>query len=638
MKGRKRVERYLNEAIIGNRNMLVTYSGKGELQRMYYPTRDNRQYISFYHVGVKINDSNLIYLHNDINNIYKQYYDVNTNILNTEIINQYFKLKILQTDFVTIKENILVRKYELINENNIDLDIKFFVHSELLSDKNNFVSCKIVDKGMIQYTHDFMVSTFSKEEKLYSHQINGSKNTIDTGFIQDKDYIGMSNDSSIEYNLGAIKPHEKVELTLCILAQEQPNSMSEFEKEINRVIKIDFKNEYAKTKNYWRKYVKEHDGLKMPEPKNSYEEKIQDIYYRSILLFPLLTNAETGGVIASPEVDEDFTKCGRYAYCWPRDAAYITKAMDMLKMTKDTENFYKIFCKKTQSKNGMWEQRFFSDGRLAPSWGYQVDETASVVYGVYEHYKITKDFKFLRDTLPMCENAIEFLKGYVKDILRGTNEYHLSYDLWEECENIHLYSLSAIYSAFDAILNIYTILGKNVSDFENNRLKDEKIAKSRVEVEKLQIELKKYITTNFYDEEKKCYVRNLKDKRMDISILGTVVPFKLFTAKEKKIENTVERMNMNIRTYTGGYKRYEDDNYMNGNPWPLANAWMTLYYLERGENRKAKETFDFVVKTAGMHGFLGEQVDNNTLKANWVLGLGWSHAMFIIVLEKLLSK
>ena len=62
---------------------------------------------------------------------------------------------------------------------------------------------------------------------------------------------------------------------------------------------------------------------------------------------------------------------------------------------------------------------------------------------------------------------------------------------------------------------------------------------------------------------------------------------------------------------------------------------MTLYYLEIGEKKKAKETFDFVLKTVGKHSFLGEQVDNSTLKPNWVIGLGWSHAMFIIVLEKL---
>ena len=632
------MERYLNEAIIGNRQMLVTYNQKGELQRMYYPTKDNRQYINFYHVGVKINDSDLIYFHDDINNIYKQYYEINTNILNTEITNTYFNLKVVQTDFVPIKENILVKKYTFINENSIDLDIKLYIHSELLSDKNNFVSCKIIENGMIQYSHDFMVTTIAPENKTLSYQINGSKNTIKSTNLHDKDYIGMSNDSSISYDIGNIKPNDKKELEICVIIQEQPNYMTDFEKEIERVRRLDLHSEYNKTKNYWRKYVKDHDGLNFKEPENSYEERMQDIYYRSILLFPLLTNEETGGIIASPEIDESFTKCGRYAYCWPRDAAFIARAMDILKMDKETEKFYKVFCRKTQSKNGMWEQRFFSDGRLAPSWGYQIDETAAVIYGVYNHYKYTKNFKFLKECLPICEKALDFLKRYVKDLLEETNKYHISYDLWEECENIHLYSLSAIYSAFDSMLEIYKILGKDVSNFENNRLKDEKISKSKVETEKLRTQLKHYIEEKMYDHEKKCYVRNPEDKKMDISILGSVVPYKVFTAKEKKIENTIERINMNLRTYTGGYMRYEGDNYNGGNPWPIANCWMTWYYLEKGEKRKAKETFDFVIKTVGMHSLLGEQVDNNTLKPSWVLGLGWSHAMFIIILEKMLKR
>ena len=631
------MEKYFNEAIIGNKSILATYTQKGELQRLYYPAKENRQYINFYNVGVKVNDSDLIYLHDDINNTYIQYYDVDTNILNTEIKNTYFNLKILQTDFVPIKDNVLIKRYTFINENNIDLDIKFLIHSELLSDKNNFVGCKVIDGGMVQYAHDFMVSTIAKGQKVYSHQINGSKNTIKSGVISDKDYIGMSNDSSVAYDIGIIKPNEKKAIDICVVLQEQPYMMSDFEREIERIKKIDIQSEYTKTKNYWRKYVKSHDGLEIKEPENGYEERIYNIYHRSILLFPLLTNAETGGIIASPEIDENFSKCGRYAYCWPRDAAYIALAMDILKMQKEVEKFYKVFCKKTQSKNGMWEQRFFSDGKLAPCWGYQIDETAAVVYGVYSHYEQYKDFKFLKETLSMCEKATDFLKRYVKDIFEDTKKYHVSYDLWEMCEDVHLYSLASIYAAFDSMLKIYQVLGKNVSDFENNRIKDEKISKSKLELEKLMKELKKYITTNMYDEDKKCYVRNATDKKMDISILGAVVPFKVFTPKEKKVENTIERINMSLRTYTGGYKRFENDHYMNGNPWPIANLWMTLYYLEKGEKRKAKETFDFVVKTAGMHNLLGEQVDNSTLKANWVLGLGWSHAMFVLVLAKLLG-
>ncbi len=627
--------KYLNEAIIGNKEMLATYTSKGELQRIYYPSKDNRQYINFYHTGVKVNDSCLIYLHDDINNTYKQYYDTDTNILNTEINNTYFNLKILQTDYILIKENVLAKKYTFINENNIDLNIDFFIHSELLSDHNNFVGAKIIDNGMMQYAHDFIFSTFSKSEKISNHQINGSKDTIKTANIYDKDYIGMSKDSSIKYDLGIIKPGQKKSLEICVLIEENKKKMSDIESEIERIRKIDFQKEYTNTRVYWRKYIKEHNGLNLKEPKNSYEEKIQEIYKRSILLFPLLINQTTGGIIAAPEIDEDLTKCGRYAYCWPRDAVFITKALDILKMEEETEKFYKVFCKNTQSKNGMWEQRFYTDGRLAPCWGYQIDETASVVYGVYSHYEHTKDEKFLKDNLKMCEKAIDFLKRYIKDIFENTNRYHVSYDLWEMNEGIHLYSLSSIYSAFDSILKIYNILGKNVSDFENNRLKDEKILKSRVEIEKLQVEIKKYINDNMYDEQKSSYVRNKEDRKMDISILGAVVPFNVFTPKEKKIQNTIEKINLTLRTYTGGYQRFENDHYMNGNPWVISNLWMTLYYLEKGEKKKAKETFDFVVKTAGKHSFLGEQIDNNTLKPNWVIGLGWSHAMFVLVLEKM---
>ena len=629
------MEKYLNEAIIGNKNMLVTFSGTGEMLRLSYPNRDNRQYLKYFHTGVKINDSDLIRIHEDINNSYVQYYDTDTNILNTEITNTYFNLKILQTDFVSIKEDILIKKYTFINTNNIPLDVKFLIHSELLSDQNNFVSGMKMDTGMLQYAHDFSVATFSKMHKLLSAQINGSINTIGTGVIGGKDYVGMSKDSSISYDIGTIKPGEKKELEICVYIDENKKTMQAVEDEIERIRRIDLNKEYSHVKSYWRKYVKEHNGLDLKEPENSYEEKIHEIYRRSILLFPLLTNQSTGGIIASPEVDEGLTQCGRYAYCWPRDAVFITKALDILKMTKETEKFYSNFCRMTQSKNGMWEQRFYTDGKLAPCWGYQIDETASVIYGVYSHYQYTKKEEFLKINLHMCEKAVDFLKKYVKDLLEGTGKYAPSYDLWEMYEGTHLYSLAAIFAAFDAMVKIYNALEGNLSDFENNRLKEEKVHKNIQEITELQVKVKNYIEENLYDENRKSYVRNTDDKRIDISLLGAVEPFNVFSPKEKKVLNTLENINLTLRTYTGGYQRFEYDHYRNGAPWPIANLWMTLYYLETGEKKKAKETFDFVLKTAGKHSFLGEQVDNNTLKPNWVIGLGWSHAMFVIVLEKM---
>ena len=55
--------------------------------------------------------------------------------------------------------------------------------------------------------------------------------------------------------------------------------------------------------------------------------------------------------------------------------------------------------------------------------------------------------------------------------------------------------------------------------------------------------VKEYIDTNLYDDNKKSYVRNTEDKKMDISIIGAVTPFNVYKPKEKRILNTVERIN-----------------------------------------------------------------------------------------------
>lgn len=130
---------YINDAIIGNKNLKCALTSKGEIIRICYPNIDYRQYIDFMHIGVKINDSGIIYLHDDPNNTYKQEYIEDTNVLKTDIKNTYFNLKMEQTDFVPVKENVLVRKYTFTNEHDISLDIKLLVHSKLLSDENNFV-------------------------------------------------------------------------------------------------------------------------------------------------------------------------------------------------------------------------------------------------------------------------------------------------------------------------------------------------------------------------------------------------------------------------------------------------------------------------------------------------------------------
>lgn len=628
------MEKYYNDAIIGNQNILASFTKQGEILRLLYPTRDYKQMIDFFHVGLKINDSRLVYLHEDINNIYMQQYEEDTNILNTEILNTYFNLKVVQTDYASIKENVLVRKYKFTNENTINLDLNFLVHSSLTSSPENRVSGMCRNDALIQYNHEYMLCTFSKE-KLLSSQINNSKANIEDGKIGDKDYVGMSANSSISYDLGTLKPNETREFELYIFIEDSKIGLDNLEKTIDRIRKIDFRTEYEAVKKYWKKYVKDHNGLELDLAETPKNRKIKQIYTRTILLYSLLVNHETGGISAAVEVDENLKQCGGYQYCWPRDAVFTTTAMDILKMKKEVEKFYKSFCKNTQSRNGMWEQRFFTDGRLAPCWGYQIDETASVIVGVYNHYKVIEDKKFLKDNLKMCEKAINFLKKYVEDIFQETNKCGISYDLWEEYEGVNLYAVSSIFASFNAMIKIYEELKE---EFTKNRVKQENVNKEKETLRNLSVTLREYILKNFYDESKKSLVRNLEDKTLDISILGTVIPFELFSPKDKKILNTVERINMTLRTYTGGYKRFETDTYREGKPWIIATLWIAEYYLEIGEKQKAKECFDFVIKTSTEHGFLAEQVNNSTMQPDWVIGLGWSHAMFIETLKKMIEK
>ncbi len=321
----------------------------------------------------------------------------------------------------------------------------------------------------------------------------------------------------------------------------------------------------------------------------------------------------------------------------------------MVGMYKDADNFYNIFLRKTQSKNGMWEQRFYTDGRLAPCWGYQIDETASVVSGLYQHFKIKefrlkeRDMEFLKSNLKMCENAIEFLKNYIDNLfysdkkeeenLKTKYSYldrsqiykHVSYDLWEMNEGIHLYSLSAIYSAFSAMGKIYKELKESNKKF--------KIPNEASELENYKEIIKKYILENLYDKKQNILKRNTKDDNMDISIIGAVTPFRVFNPNDEIVKNTVQKINLTLRTYTGGYLRFEKDGYIGGkNPWVISTMWMYMYYKMIGAKGNADECLRFVLDTATPLGLLAEQIDNEQMKSKWVIGLGWSHAMFVLAL------
>ena len=85
-----------------------------------------------------------------------------------------------------------------------------------------------------------------------------------------------------------------------------------YEEKIENYKKIDVNKEYTQAKKYWTNYLEKHDGLNLRENSNKLvNDRVKEIYKRTILLFPLLQNEETGGVSATVEIDENREKSGR---------------------------------------------------------------------------------------------------------------------------------------------------------------------------------------------------------------------------------------------------------------------------------------------------------------------------------------
>ena len=578
------MSKYFNNAIIGNSKILGCLTDKGELIRLYYPNIDYFQNIDQNKIGI-IKDKRMLWL--DSANLKKQYYE--GNIVYTELnIEDY---EILQRDYVLPDKNVLVRTFKFNKKLNL------FLYSKLNSDINKKVSGMVVDNTLIQYCQEMYMATFANKS-IQNYQINNSKYSLENGELCSEDYIGMSEDSAILYT-------DVNEITIYIAFE---NNLKEILETIEWCKNQEENLLYATTKKYWNNYLKKFENSIVF--KNISKIKEKEILNRSILMFALLTNQETGAVIASPDVDENYTKCGRYGYCWPRDAIFINTALNILGLTKLTDKFYSVWATKAQLKSGLFEQRYYTTGELAPSWGIQIDETASILIGIHQNGKYKK-------LEPLILKAITALLEFIEiDFLPKE-----SFDLWEERKGKHLYSTASIYEGLRC--------GKEMLE----KIASEKYRDIILEIEKTLANLKEAIIQNFVQDG--AFKRSVDNNQTDISNLSLVVPYHILDVNDVLMENTLNKIEYDLKCQNGGYFRYQWDTYMDGNVWIISTLWLALYYIEKGNIERAKELFDWTTNHADEMNFLPEQIDKNSDKTIWIRQLAWSHAMYIIVKAKL---
>lgn len=575
------MSKYFNNALVGNSKILGCLSDKAEILRLYYPNIDYFQLINFFSLGIY--DSNKVYWFKDAEAV-NQYYD--GNIVYTEL--KVNDVSVTIRDYILPDKNIFVRALKFMKPSNL------LVYSGLNSDVNKKVSSMYADNTLIQYFQDMYMATFSKKD-VYRYQINNVKDYIEKpSSFNGEDYIGMSEEAVISYE-------DVSEISLYITLDSK---LAECLESVKWCREQDENMLYKSTKTYWEDYMKPFEKLDFLKSISKVNER--EIIKRTIYMYKLLSNDETGAVLASPDVDENYTRCGRYGYCWPRDALFINEALYILEMKDHLNKFYNVWAKRAQLSSGLFEQRYYANGELAPSWGLQIDETAAILIGISRHV----NYLFLEELILKSTVA---LMNFIDD--RGLSKS--SYDLWEERKGVHLYSTVSIYAALKTSRDMLKVIDdiKYASLLERIDMKINEVRRG----------------INEYFVENGRLKRSLDDYKIDISLLCVCVPFDVFDVNDDVVKNTVSEIERTLHMSNGGYMRYQWDNYIGGNTWIVSSLWLAMYYIKLGDLAKARELFDWVTNHADSLYFLPEQIEREGNKTAWVTELSWSHAMYVIV-------
>ncbi len=659
---------YINSMIAGNSSMLGCIDQRGELIRLFWPDIDFAQHIERLNVGLICPNlwQGASWLDSEDWQT-KQYFMSDTNIAVTEYFRVDCELIIRQSDFTVPGSDVFTRYYEVENTGASQLEVSFAVFSSSISSTSNTAGIlfDVELSALIHYRHGYYYSISSGVQVKQYQLGEGSKENAGRGQLCGNDVIGMMKEGALIWEGVKLGNHGILQFGLQLCFAHDLKSLKSL---IRKQEDIIISEELQRTKDYWHNYL---TGLRQISTGNN---EIDELYKRSLLVFALMTNKRTGALLAAPEIDEEFTRCGRYAYCWGRDAAFIASALDKCGLYGDVERFYR-WSAKIQDEDGSWQQRFYTDGNLAPSWGLQIDEGGSIIWGILKHYETTGNINFLNDLWPSVKMGVEFLLSYMDD---ETGLPWLSFDLWEERLGEHAYSSAAVCAGIEAGATIAEILADKCAVSSEAQVRattaEESIAQAELKAAAKEWKnaaeaLHRSIESNFWHPELNRYVRSVRvklngwgeehtdnrvllkinsisitrdysqlDETPDISLLGLSVPFGIYPANDPRMVSTSQIVEKQLGfQQAGGLMRYEHDGYIGGNPWVLTTLWAALYHIETKSYKKAMDYLNWAVKSATPQGLLPEQVDKSTGKPAWVIPLTWSHAMFILVLNGLID-
>lgn len=634
---------YIGNAIIGNGRMLAALGSNGEMHRLFWPQIDMYQQLNLTWATVlsPVFGDRAIRLDDEGNWVYSQEYVRDTNIMKTSARAKRADLSVEMLDFVLPDRDILVRRFEITNKSGEPIPVVFLYYTSFHineSSLNNAVSFDNDGDILLHYKQGTWLAVGGNKEPG-DYQCGWCEENSLSGYLNGNG-LSMASDGCQAWNLGSIKPGRSKSVTVYFAAGRSQRDVK------NNILYVRGRGTDSilqETAEFWEKYLEQGFSL------DCTEEEVKQVYKRSIMVCFLLMNRDTGGVIAAPEFDPTYNRCGGYGYCWPRDGVYIAHAMLKNGYPEYARKFYQ-WAANCQDHGGGWPQRLYTNGELAAGWGDQIDETGTVLWGMYQLYKETWDIGFAELMWPTLEKAAAFLLRFMDS---ETGLPAISWDPWEERLGQHAYSCAAVFAGLKGAGLLAKALGE--AEAADRWLAAAKALQAKIIDYFWQDSLDRFIRTGWiavsYEEFErhrkagesvkevigpKGYITYLVfgDDRADASLLGLVFPFSVIAPDNEKMRKTADyTISVLNNSKTGGIMRYSGDHYIGGNPWVLTTLWAGIFEGVAGNWEKAGEYLRWAVEHRTGLGLLPEQIDRETGHTAWVVPLAWSHAMFLLLMN-----
>jgi len=637
--------------VLGNGKLTVCFDEEGTLRDLYFPYVGLENHVGGYKHRIGLWwDGNFSWLDSSE-------WNVKVELVNRSMLGQVFYehktlgLRVIVRSVVYNEIPVFVRSLTFINTDKKVKQIKVFFGQEFAISENKLRNTGFYDptkNAIIHYKgrRVFLVNGTSPSKGIDDYTIGmfdfegkeGSFKDAEDGVLSKNAVEHGPADSVIGFSADCSQK-DTVEFFQWICAA---TSMDEAYRLNEIVLKKSPHGVIHSTTSFWQAWAetKQIDFHGLPE-------EVIETYYNS--LFVLRTHLDhKGGIVASLDSEMFLHGKDSYAYVWPRDAAFVVMALDKSGYQSITRRFYD-FCVEVMHEDGYLHHKFQPDMSLGSTWQstikqkdwlknrilqlpIQEDETATVIFGLWQHYKSSNDIEYIEGIYkPFIEKAADFMLEF-RDKYTGLPIQ--SYDLWEEISGVSTYTCCAVCGGLKAAARFANILGKYTHAHEYEEA-----------VESIIKAMKSYL----FNPDLNSFVRGTQVEGISVRKLNTIDASSLFGLWYYDVLDKNDPMFIGTVKATekylhhtdgiGGFIRYQNDNYYKDQNIQKSNPWIvtTLWELER----KMKETnsrekllelgkeLNWVIDRLKVYPVMAEQYHPDTGEPLSATPLAWSHAVFV---------